>query len=101
MIGPGTDVRVYLAYDGAVCSFRGRRGDCIKLLFWDGQSFCLYYKVLERGQGMRSAGGQSTHHLEANLEPASGKPCRCCTQARMVRPALEDRDLLQEPPFHR
>jgi IS66 Orf2 like protein len=29
-----------------------RRGDRIKLLFWDGQGFCLYYKykVLERGR---------------------------------------------------
>jgi transposase len=35
---------------GAVFAFRGRRGDRIKLLFWDGQGFCLYYKVLERGR---------------------------------------------------
>ncbi|WP_425357852.1 IS66 family insertion sequence element accessory protein TnpB [Roseobacter litoralis] len=35
---------------GAVFAFRGRRGDRIKLLYWDGQGFCLYYKVLERGQ---------------------------------------------------
>ena len=33
---------------GAVFAFRGRRGDRIKLLYWDGQGFCLYYKVLER-----------------------------------------------------
>jgi len=75
MIGPGTGVRVYLACgvtdmrkgiaglaaltqdvlrqkptSGAVFAFRGRRGDRIKLLFWDGQGFCLYYKVLERGR---------------------------------------------------
>lgn len=30
-------------------TFRGRRGDRIKLLFRDGQGFCLYYKVLEKG----------------------------------------------------
>jgi transposase len=35
---------------GAVFAFRGRRGDRIKLLHWDGQGFCLYYKVLERGR---------------------------------------------------
>ncbi len=35
---------------GAVFAFRGRRGDRIKLLFWDGQGFCLLYKVLERGR---------------------------------------------------
>jgi transposase len=35
---------------GAVFVFRGRRGDQIKHLFWDGQGFCLYYKVLQRGR---------------------------------------------------
>jgi len=72
MIGPGTGVRVYLACGvtdmrkgiaglaalaqdvlcqkpahGAVFAFRGRRGDRIKPLFWHGQGFCLYSKVLE------------------------------------------------------
>lgn len=31
-------------------AFRGRRGDRPKLLHWDGQGFCLYYKVLEKGR---------------------------------------------------
>ncbi|MEL6542810.1 MAG: IS66 family insertion sequence element accessory protein TnpB, partial [Pseudomonadota bacterium] len=35
---------------GAVFAFRGRKGDRIKLLYWDGQGFCLYYKVLEKGR---------------------------------------------------
>ena len=35
---------------GAVFALRGRRGDRIMLLFWDGQGFCFYYKVLERGR---------------------------------------------------
>jgi len=75
VIGPGTGVRVYLACgvtdmrkgisglamlaqtvlrqkpaNGAVFAFRGRRGDRLKLLYWDGQGFCLYYKLLERGR---------------------------------------------------
>ncbi|WP_137114019.1 IS66 family insertion sequence element accessory protein TnpB [Mesorhizobium sp. GR13] len=75
MIGPGTGVRVYLACGitdmrkgieglaaltqdvlrqkptgGSVFAFRGRRGDRTKLLFWDGQGFCLYYKVLQKGR---------------------------------------------------
>lgn len=35
---------------GAVFVFRGRRGDRVKLLYWGGQGFCLYDKVLERGR---------------------------------------------------
>ena len=75
MIGPGTGVKVYLACgvtdmrkgigglaaaaqnvlrqdpcSGAVFAFRGRRGDRLKLLCWDGQGFCLYYKILEHGR---------------------------------------------------
>ena len=75
MIGPGTGVSVFLACgvtdmrkgigglaalaqealkqkpaSGAVFAFRGRKGDRIKLLHWDGQGFCLYYKVLESGR---------------------------------------------------
>ena len=75
MIGPGTGVRVYLACGitdmrkgieglaaltqdvlrqkptgGAVFAFRGRMGDRLKLLYWDGQGFCLYYKVLQKGR---------------------------------------------------
>jgi transposase len=34
---------------GAIFGFRGKRADRIKLLWWDGQGFCLFYKILERG----------------------------------------------------
>src|SRR3546814_9659195 len=75
MIGPSGNVRVYLAcgptdmrkgFDGlaaaaqehlrqdpcsgAVFAFRGKRGDRVKLLWWDGQGFCLFYKRLARGR---------------------------------------------------
>ena len=36
-----------VAHHGSM--FRGRMGDRLKILHWDGQGFCLYYKVLERG----------------------------------------------------
>ena len=35
---------------GHVFVFRGRRGDRIKVLWWDGQGLCLFYKYLERGK---------------------------------------------------
>lgn len=30
--------------------FRGRRGDLIKVLWWDGQGLCLFSKRLEKGR---------------------------------------------------
>ena len=35
---------------GAVFAFRGKRGDRLKLLYWDGQGSDLYYKVLQKGR---------------------------------------------------
>ncbi|WP_342272250.1 IS66 family insertion sequence element accessory protein TnpB [Candidatus Tisiphia endosymbiont of Parasteatoda lunata] len=30
--------------------FRGKKADRIKILWWDGQGFCLYYKCLDGGK---------------------------------------------------
>lgn len=35
---------------GALFAFRGKRADRIKMLWWDGQGFCLYYKCLDIGK---------------------------------------------------
>ena len=35
---------------GAMFVFRGKRSDRIKILWWDGQGFCLYYKVMDKGK---------------------------------------------------
>lgn len=35
---------------GALFVFRGKRADKIKILWWDGQGFCLYYKCLDTGK---------------------------------------------------
>jgi transposase len=37
-------------YAGHVFVFRGKRGDLIKLLWWDGDGLCLFAKRLERGR---------------------------------------------------
>ena len=75
MIGPPGGVRVYLAagvtdmrkgfdglaalvqqrlrqdpFGGAVYAFRGKRGDLVKLLWFDGQGLCLFSKRLDRGR---------------------------------------------------
>jgi len=75
MIGPPPGTRVYLAcgvtdmrrgfdslsaqvesvlhldpFGGAVFIFRGRRGDLLKALYWDGQGLVLYAKRLEKGR---------------------------------------------------
>ena len=37
-------------FSGAIFRFRGRRGDLVKVLYWDGQGFCLFAKRLEKGR---------------------------------------------------
>jgi transposase len=37
-------------FSGHVFVFRGRRGNLIKLLWWDGDGLCLLAKRLERGR---------------------------------------------------
>jgi transposase len=75
MIAPAANVRVWLAcghtdmrrgfdglsaqvqqylghnpFNGELFVFRGRRGDLIKILCWDGQGLCLFSKRLEKGR---------------------------------------------------
>lgn len=37
-------------FAGHLFCFRGRRGDLVKILYWDGQGFCLFAKRLEKGR---------------------------------------------------
>jgi transposase len=75
MLTIGSDVKIYLCTGhtdmrkgvnslsllaesvlvGQVCSgamfvFMGRNADKIKLLWWDGQGFCLFYKCMDKGK---------------------------------------------------
>lgn len=37
-------------FGGQLFVFRGRRGDLMKILWWDGQGLCLFAKRLEKGR---------------------------------------------------
>jgi transposase len=37
-------------FAGHLFAFRGKRGDLVKILYWDGQGFCLFAKRLEKGR---------------------------------------------------
>jgi transposase len=90
MIGPPAGTRVYLAcgvtdmrrgfdslsaqvesvlhldsYGGAIFIFRGRRGDLLKALYWDGQGLVLYAKRLEKGRFVWPQAKEGTVSLTA------------------------------------
>jgi transposase len=90
MIGPPAGTRVYLAcgvtdmrrgfdslsaqvesvlqldpYGGAIFIFRGRRGDLLKALYWDGQGLVLYAKRLEKGRFIWPQAKEGTVSLTA------------------------------------
>jgi transposase len=48
-----------------VFAFRGRRGDLIKLLWFDGDGLCLFSKRLERGRVCVAAGRQRQGFADA------------------------------------
>jgi transposase len=37
-------------FSGHLFVFRGKRGDLLKIIWWDGQGACLFSKRLERGR---------------------------------------------------
>jgi transposase len=47
-------------FSGHVFAFRGRRGDLLKLLWWDGDGLCLFAKRLERGRFIWPKAGHGT-----------------------------------------
>jgi transposase len=50
-------------FSGHVFVFRGRRGDIVKLLWWDGDGLCLFAKRLERGRFIWPKVETGTVHL--------------------------------------
>ena len=59
-------VQSHLAADpfgGHIFVFRGRRGDLVKLLWWDGDGLCLFAKRLERGHFIWPNATEGSVHL--------------------------------------
>lgn len=52
-------------FSGHVFVFRGRRGDMIKLSWWDGDGLCLLAKRLERGRFVWPRAESGRIHLTA------------------------------------
>ena len=50
-------------FSGHVFVFRGKRGDLIKLLWWDGDGLCLFSKRLENGRFVWPQASSGTVHL--------------------------------------
>jgi transposase len=61
-------------YSGHLFVFRGRRGDLLKIIWWDAQGACLFSKRLEKG---RLFGQQPRMaRLRSRL-----RNCPCCWRA--------------------
>ena len=52
-------------HSGALFAFKGKRGDLIKLLWWDGQDLCLFAKRLEKGRFIWPMAATGTVSLSA------------------------------------
>lgn len=52
-------------FGGHVFVFRGKRGDLVKLLWWDGDGLCLFAKRLEKGRFVWPQAEDGAVHLTA------------------------------------
>ena len=52
-------------FSGHIFLFRGRRGDLVKMLWWDGDGLCLFAKRLERGRFIWPQATDGAIHLSA------------------------------------
>ena len=61
-------------FSGHLFAFRGRRGHLIKILYWDGQGFCLFAKRLEKGRFTWPITKRARLHSPLRSSP-------CCSKA--------------------
>ena len=71
-------------FSGQVFVFRGKRGDLIKLLWWDGDGLCLFAKRLERGRFIwpQAAEWHRVAHTRAVVD-AAGRDRLAATGAQL------------------
>jgi transposase len=50
-------------HSGAIFAFRGKRGDLVKLLWYDGQGLCLFSKRMDRGKFVWPVTKEGSVHL--------------------------------------
>ena len=67
-------------FSGHLFVFRGRRGDLIKIIWWDGQGACLFSKRLEKGRFVWPSTADGKVMVTAT------------TEVLALRAALADRD---------
>ncbi|MGI4812477.1 MAG: IS66 family insertion sequence element accessory protein TnpB [Janthinobacterium lividum] len=70
-------------YGGQVFVFRGRRGDRIKVLWWDGHGLCLLCKRLEKGYFVWPQADSGSVHLER------GTAVHAARRHRLAAPAAD------------
>ncbi len=71
-------------FSGHVFVFRGKRGDLIKLLWWDGDGLCLFAKRLERGRFIWPQAASGTVSLTpAQLSMLLGRDRLAATGAQL------------------
>ena len=58
-------------FGGHLFVFRGRRGDLVKVIWWDGQGACMFLKRLEKGVRLAfGEGGEGGTDARATVDAA-------------------------------
>ena len=86
------DVLVEDPYSGHLFVFRNRRGDRVKILYWDRSGFCIWYKLLEQGTFRLPKSTEASIEMEAAelsllLEGIDLSTARRRRRFRLRRPA--------------